>query len=154
MLHKFGIKAKLSAMQIEMATLRDRIVERGRAEEDIQKRKEEIMEDMEDRKRVLLSAMDVYDEDLKYDVDRALDDVDDLVADTNDARIKIEDLIQGAHSLIPLGDQLKSIPCLDIDARKLKDEADAITQAELKAVKEARVQAIAEINDVCAFHVR
>jgi len=97
---------------------------------ELEERKSEITSDLEDRKRSFMADVDIYEDDVTYEVDRVMEAVDELTGEVEDGRRKVDSLIQSV--------------------RQLKDETEALIRAELELVKAAGKAAMDGIDEIVA----
>lgn len=117
-LNKREIETKLTSFQKaldEIKAMNDERVgaevdERAQLATELERRKTEILEDAETRKRGFLTDLDVYEDDVTFEVDRVMETVDDLGSELDKARSKLDDLLESksspclrnSHQLIPV----------------------------------------------------
>ncbi|KAG8906908.1 hypothetical protein FRB99_005791 [Tulasnella sp. 403] len=135
--HKNQVDAKVIGLQDDLASLRSLVKDRhdadldaeGHAKSTVERKKEEILEDLSQRKREFLTDLDGYESDVTYEVNRVMDSVDDLALDIDQGRDRLAAATEAAQTL--------------------REDTTRVA-ADVDAVRKAGEVAMEEINQVVA----
>ncbi|KAG9019862.1 hypothetical protein FRB90_003453 [Tulasnella sp. 427] len=129
--NKVQLDTKIASLQQNLALLKSKVEleEQGRAS-DLEKRKNEAMEDIDAKKRSFMDDLNVYEDDLTYEVDRVMDRVEELNAQAGEGRTKVDEYVESV--------------------RKLKEELEAALRAQIDEIKSIGVSAAETIDEVVA----
>lgn len=129
--NKTQLDAKVASLERELALLRSKVeAEHNGFTSDLENRKKEIMEDLDSRKRGFMDDLNVYEDDVTYEVDRVMDNVEELNVKAGEGKAKVDEHVESV--------------------RKLKEELEAVLRAQVDEIRAKTVGAMEEIDEVVA----
>lgn len=113
----------------------------------LEKRKTEAMEDIDTRKSGFMDDLNVYEDDVTYEVDRVMDCVEELNVKAGEGKTKVDEYVECAKRSATLAKARIDIEFF-LAVRRLKEELEEALQAQIDEIRAKGVGAAEEINEV------
>ncbi|KAG8962972.1 hypothetical protein FRC00_008244 [Tulasnella sp. 408] len=148
--NKAQLDTKIADHERELALLRSKVeAEHNGFTSELENRKKEIIEDLDSRKHSFMDDLNVYEDDVTYEVDRVMDSVEELNVKAGEGKAKVDEYVECAKRSASLAKARIDIEFV-LAVRKLKEELEAVLRAQVDEIRAKVVGAVEEIDEVVA----
>lgn len=119
---------------------------------DLENRMKELIEDLDSKKHSFMDDLNVYEDDVTYEVDRVMDSVEELNVKAGEGKAKVDDYVECAKRSASLAKARIDIEFV-LAVRKLKEELEAALRAQVDEIRAKAVGAVEEIDEVGAQQI-
>ncbi|KAG8947002.1 hypothetical protein FRC04_011299 [Tulasnella sp. 424] len=129
--NKVQLDSKIASLEQDITLLRSKVeAEHQGFSSVLEKRKTEAMEDIDTRKSGFMDDLNVYEDDVTYEVDRVMDCVEELNVKAGEGKTKVDEYVESV--------------------RRLKEELEVALRAQIDEIRAKGAGAAEEINEVVA----